>query len=100
MNAASAILLSIASACALITAFGVVLSADVYRRLHFLGPTATIGVVCVTAAIVVQEGLDQAGIKTILTGVVLFFMNPVVTHITARTARIHQRGRWQEDERP
>lgn len=100
MITAVAILLAAAAGSALLTALGVLFSRDVYQRLHFLAPAATIGVVSVAAAIVLREGLDQAGIKAILTGVVLFVMNPVLTHATARAARVHQRGRWEEDGRP
>ena len=89
-----AALLALAVASALLSAAGLLVSTTVYRRLHFLAPAATVGVVAVAAAIVLQEGWGQAGVKAILTGAVLFVMNPILTHATARAARSHERGRW------
>ncbi len=97
MNVAIALLLAAAAASAALTALGVLLSRDVYERLHYLAPAATIGVVCVAAAIVLREGLDQAGIKAILTGAVLFVVNPILTHATARAARVRQFGHWERE---
>ncbi len=97
MNVIIAVLLAAAAASAALTALGVLLSLDVYERLHYLAPAATIGVVCVAAAIVLQEGLDQAGIKAILTGAVLFVVNPILTHATARAARVRQFGHWERE---
>ena len=99
MNVLVAVLLGIAFLAVLLTSAGMVVCGDVYRRLHYLAPAATVGVVAVAAAMVVREGLSQAGIKAILTGGVLFVMNPILTHATARAARIHQHGKWQEDRR-
>ncbi len=98
MNAAIAVLLAAAAASVVLTSLGVAFSRDVYQRLHFLAPAATIGVACVTAAIVLRESFDQAGIKTLLTGAVLFVMNPILTHATARAARVRERGRWEEED--
>lgn len=96
MNLAVAALLAAASFAVLLTVIGLLAARDVYERLHFLAPAATIGVVCVTTAVVVQEGFQQAGIKAILAGAVLFIMNPILTHATARAARVKERGYWQE----
>ncbi len=100
MNTAIAVLLAIGVAAVLLTSIGMVVCRNVYRRLHYLAPAATVGVAAVAAAMVLREGLSQAGIKALLTGGVLFVMNPILTHATARAARVHERGKWQEDERP
>jgi monovalent cation/proton antiporter MnhG/PhaG subunit len=100
VNVAIGVLLAIACAAVLVSAVGVLAARDAYAKLHYLAPAATIAVVAVAAAVVVREGLNQAGIKAILTGVVLFVMNPVLTHATARAARVRERGRWEEDETP
>ncbi len=97
MNVAIAVLLAIACASVLVSVVGVLAARDAYAKLHFLAPAATVGVVAVAAAIVLREGLNQAGIKAILAGVVLFVMNPVLTHATARAARVREHGRWEED---
>jgi monovalent cation/proton antiporter MnhG/PhaG subunit len=89
-----AVLLAAAVVSVLLTVVGVLVSDNVYRRLHFLAPVATVGVVAVAVAIVIAEGAGQAGIKAIVTGAILFVMNPILTHATARAARAHERGRW------
>ena len=99
MTAAVAVLLVIAGAATALTALGVLVSRNVYQRLHYLAPASTIGVAAVAAAIVVREGLDQAGIKALVTAAVLFVVSPILTHATARAARVHQRGRWEQDVR-
>jgi multicomponent Na+:H+ antiporter subunit G len=97
VNPAAAVLAAIAVAAVLLTAIGVLISRNVYQRLHYLAPAATVGVAAAAAAIVAQEGLDQAGIKAVVTAALLFVVNPILTHATARAARVHQRGRWDED---
>ena len=97
MNVAIALLLIAACASAALTALGVLLSRDVYERLHYLAPAATIGVVCVAGAIVLRDGLDQAAVKALLTAAVLFIVNPILTHATARAARVRQLGRWERE---
>jgi multicomponent Na+:H+ antiporter subunit G len=89
-----AALLAIASLAAALSAIGILAPGSVYRRLHYLAPAATIGVAAVALAIVLAEGFGQMGIKALLTGAVLFVMNPILTHATARGARNHERGRW------
>jgi len=96
----SAILLAIGVAAVLLTAAGVVLSRNVYQRLHYLAPASTVGVICVALAILVHEGFSQAGVKAIITALILFVMNPVLTHATARAARVHERGHWEADPKP
>jgi multicomponent Na+:H+ antiporter subunit G len=91
-----AVLLAIAVASVFLTAAGVLVSGNVYRRLHFLAPAATVGVVAVAAAILIAEGWGQAGIKAVIAGVILFVMNPILTHATARAARTHERGGWRQ----
>ncbi len=88
------ILLAIAVAATALSALGILLVPDVFERLHFMAPAATVGVAALAAAVVVQESLSQAGIKAILTALVVFAMNPVLTHATARAIRIHQHGQW------
>ena len=50
------------------------------------------------AAIVVNEGFSSAGVKAILVALALLVTNPVLTHATARAARIRQFGEWTVQE--
>jgi len=95
-----AVLLGIAVAAVLLTACGLVLSRNVYQRLHYLAPASTIGVVCVAAAILIREGFSQSSVKAVITASILFIMNPILTHATARAARVQERGHWEADPKP
>ena len=91
------ILLWIGVAASIVTALGVLLAHDVFDRLHYLGPVASVGTVCIAAAVVTQEATSQAGIKAILIAIVIVFMNPVLTHATARAARVRRYGKLMPD---
>ena len=89
---AALVLLALAVAAVAVTAAGIVAARTVFDRLHYLGPAASVGPACVAAAVVLREGLSQAGIKAILVALVILVMNPVLTHATARAARVRRSG--------
>jgi monovalent cation/proton antiporter MnhG/PhaG subunit len=91
------ILLGIGVVCSVLSCFAVLLMKDLYERLHYLSPPATVSIICFTAAVIVDKHLSQGGIKALLTMVVLLLMNAVLTHATARAARVRQFGRWIAD---
>jgi multicomponent Na+:H+ antiporter subunit G len=95
-----AVLLGVAVAAVLLTSCGVLLSRNVYQRLHYLAPASTIGVVCVAAAILIHDGFSQSGVKAVIAASILFVMNPILTHATARAARVNERGHWEPDPKP
>ena len=88
------VLLAIGVISILISSIAMLVMKDLYERLHYLSPPATISVICFTAAVVIDKHLSQAGIKALLIMFVLLVMNAVLTHATARAARIRQFGRW------
>jgi monovalent cation/proton antiporter MnhG/PhaG subunit len=88
------VLLGIGVVCSVLSCFAVLLMKDLYERLHYLSPPATVSIICFTAAVIVDKHLSQAGIKALLIMVVLLLMNAVLTHATARAARVRQFGRW------
>jgi len=79
----------------LLTALGILFILDFYEKIHFLAPGSLIGAVAIPAAVVVHEGLSQAGVKAILIAILLGFANPVLSHATARAGRIRRKGQWQ-----
>lgn len=89
------ILLGIAMGSAVLTAAGLLLSRDLYERLHYMSPVASIGAAAIAAAIVVRESISAASLKAVFAALIIFVMNPVLTHATARAARIHKHGKWQ-----
>lgn len=68
---------------------------DSFDRLHFIGPASTLGPLLIAAAIVLEESLSTNGVKALLAGLLLLFTSPVLTHATARAARVRHYGHWQ-----
>jgi multicomponent Na+:H+ antiporter subunit G len=89
------ILLAAGLATFLLMAVALLVVKDFYARLHFLTPASTLGVVLIAAAVVVAESISQAGIKAMLVAAILVVTSPVISHATARAARIRQKRRWQ-----
>lgn len=86
-------LLAVGVAAQLIGMVGILIAADVYERLHFIGPASIFGPFSLALAIVIDEGpLSQAGLKSILVALVLLALSPVLVHATARAAFVRERG--------
>jgi monovalent cation/proton antiporter MnhG/PhaG subunit len=95
------VLVGFGVAVELVCCVGVVVMRDVYDKLHFTGPATILGPLALAGAIVVQEGLNQAGVKAVLIASLLLVANPVLTHATGRALYIRQRDHLEpaEDER-
>jgi len=96
------VLVALGVAVELACCLGVVVMRDVYDKLHFTGPATILGPLALAGAIVVQEGVNQAGIKAVLIAGLLLVANPVLTHATGRALYIRQRDHLEpaEDELP
>jgi len=70
---------------------GVLLAEDAYDKLHYLGPAAIVGPLLIGSAIIVRESFGQAGIKSLLTAVLLMIASPVLSHATARALYVRRR---------
>jgi multicomponent Na+:H+ antiporter subunit G len=79
----------------LVCSLGLLVITDSFDRLHFLGPASTIGSLLVAAAIVVEESLSSNGIKALAAALLLLLTSPILTHATARAARVRQYGHWR-----
>ena len=90
-----AVLLTGGVASVLLSCLGVLVMRDALDRLHFTAPAATIGPVLIAAAVLVEEPLSSAGIKAVLVALLIFVTTPVLSHATARAARIREHGRWR-----
>jgi multisubunit Na+/H+ antiporter MnhG subunit len=82
-----------------ICCLGLVVFRDALDRLHCAGAVG-FGAALIAAAVVVQDSFSLIGNKAAALGLVLLFANPVLVHVTARTARARARGDWrlQPDE--
>jgi monovalent cation/proton antiporter MnhG/PhaG subunit len=94
---AVAALLTVGVGVELACCLGVLLMRGAYDKLHYTAPATTIGSLAIALAVVVEESFSQAGIKALLVFAVLGVANPVLTHATARAARVRQFGTWQPD---
>ena len=97
-DSAIAILLFIGVGIQLVCAVGVLVMGNVYDKLHFLGPASMVAPVAIAAAVVIEELLSANGVKAIFVAILLLLSNPVLTHATARAARVREHGHWQSLE--
>lgn len=76
-----------------ISCLGVVAMRDVYERLHFSAP-GVLGAVCVAVAVVIKDSFSLVGDQAVLIAVFLLIASPILTHATARAARVDAHGEW------
>lgn len=74
---------------------GVAVMKSLFERLHYMAIVSTIAAVALLIAVIVTHGWGQATIKMSLIVIILFLMNAVLTHATARAARVHKLGDWR-----
>ncbi len=79
----------------LLSCLGVLLMRDVFDRLHYVGPASVLGPLAIMIAVLVEESFSTAGIMAILIALSLMITGPVLTHATARAARVRRLGQWQ-----
>ncbi len=91
------VLLGTAVVVALVCCLGVLIMPNVYERLHYMASVTTVSAFGVLVAVIVEEGWGQATIKTIIVCLVLLMINAVLTHATARAARVRTLGHWTPD---
>ncbi len=88
------ILLWIAVGTTIWCVLGMLLMKEMFEKLHYMATVATISAIAIVIAVVLQEGWGQAAFKAILVFVVGCIMNAVLTHATARAARVREFGHW------
>lgn len=81
------VLLGLGVAAELLCCAGVALMRTVYDKLHYTGASTSIGPFLILAALLVREGLSTQGLEAIAAVGLLFLVNPIVVHATARAAR-------------
>ncbi|KTC92626.1 cation:proton antiporter [Legionella cincinnatiensis] len=73
----------------LLSSIALVILPTAYARLHFLAPT-TLGIFLIVISILIKEGLNQQGIKSLLVFIILMLIGPVLTHATARAGKMEK----------
>src|ERR1041385_725509 len=71
------VLLAIGVISILISSVAMLVMKDLYERLHYLFPPATLSVICFTAAVLIDKHFSQAGIKALLIMFLLLSTNAV-----------------------
>ncbi len=92
------ILLGILAFCCWLGVLGMWRMKEPMQSLHYLSVPASAGVVALVGAVFLQEGNNQVSWKTLLIGVVLFAINSVGAHATARAFRLRELGHWEPSE--
>jgi multisubunit Na+/H+ antiporter MnhG subunit len=95
MDAAVIALLAIGVGLEALCCVGVWVAGDVFDKLHFTGPAAVVAPTPIALAIVMEERISQAPLKAALVVVLLAALGPLLSHATARSARIRQFGNWE-----
>jgi len=98
MKVAVDVLLGLAVVVAILSSVGIAVMRDPYQRLHFISPPASVSALLVTVAIFLGEKQKQAGGKAALVAFLLYFMNAVITHATARAHFVREKGTWPPKE--
>jgi multisubunit Na+/H+ antiporter MnhG subunit len=91
------VLLAVAAITTAACCLALLVMDDVFDRMHYLAPVTAIAMPALLAAVVIQEGWGQATLKTVLVLFALLLVNAVLTHATARAARVRQSGDWLPD---
>jgi multicomponent Na+:H+ antiporter subunit G len=90
-SVAVAVLLIAGVAVELLCCIGVLVMRGAYARLHYSAP-AGVGALLIATAVVVRQGFSLIGNKALLVGVFVLVTAPVLSHVTARAARIRELG--------
>jgi multicomponent Na+:H+ antiporter subunit G len=93
------VLLTFGVAVELACCLGVLVMEDAHDKLHYIGPAAIFGPLAIAVAIVIRESFSQAGIKALLTAVLLIVVNPVLTHAIGRALYIRRRDHLEPEPR-
>ncbi|AHE67233.1 cation:proton antiporter [Legionella oakridgensis] len=87
------VLLFLGIAIECLSCIGLFIMPTAYARLHYLSPATSLGALLIGVAILLKEGFNQQGIKTIVVILLLILMGPILTHATARTIHIRTHKR-------
>jgi multicomponent Na+:H+ antiporter subunit G len=88
------VLVAVAVLITLVSVLGMLRLRDVYQKMHYIAPPASLGATFITAAIFLQRGFKAESFKALFTTLVLIGMNTVVTHAAARAFRIAEVEDW------
>ncbi len=86
----ASVLVAVAVALAIVCSTGVAVMEDALQRLHFSAAVTSFSTGLIVAAVWLDDPNWQARLKALLIAVVLFVMNSVFSHSTARAIRVRE----------
>lgn len=86
----AAVLVGIAVALSLVCSIGVAVMKSPLERLHFSAPVTSFGAGLIACAVWIDDPNWQARLKVVLIAIILFLMNAILSHATARGIRIRE----------
>jgi monovalent cation/proton antiporter MnhG/PhaG subunit len=86
----AAILVGIASVVAIACSLGLAIVKNSFERLHFSSAVTSLCAALITVAVWLDDPDWQSRIKVALVAIVLFFMNSILSHATARAIRVRE----------
>jgi multisubunit Na+/H+ antiporter MnhG subunit len=84
----ASVLVGIAVTLAVVCALGMALVTNALERLHFSSPLTSFGACLIAVAVWIDDPTWQSRLKVALVAIVLFIMNAILSHATARAIRI------------
>jgi monovalent cation/proton antiporter MnhG/PhaG subunit len=87
-------LLSLAVLLCFLCSLGVLVMRDPYQRLHFTSPVTSLAIFFITIAVFIDDQELSSRLKVVLIALILFMMNAILSHATARAIRIRKLGQW------
>lgn len=88
-------LMAVAVAAVALSCVGTLVMRSVPDKLHYTAPASLVAPVALAVAALLQDGLDLGTLKLCVAAALLAYAAPLVTHATARAARIRDHGRWE-----
>lgn len=70
----------------IVSAIGILRLPDFYARLHASGNSETMGVMLSFIGLIIYEGATITSLKMVFVFLILFFANPIGTHILSKAA--------------
>lgn len=86
----ASVLVWIAVALAIVGGVGVAIMGDAFERLHFSTVPASFCAALIVVAVWLDDPNWQARLKVLFVAILLFLMNGILSHATARAIRIRQ----------
>jgi monovalent cation/proton antiporter MnhG/PhaG subunit len=88
-------LVGVATGLTIICAIGLAIVKTTLERLHFSAAVTSLGAGLIALAVWFADPAWQAKIKATLIAIVLFLMNSILSHATARAIRIYKNGQLE-----